>query len=166
MSLGMSIFRRMLKRLPLAFFGAALLLMGCGQRPAAPATVAADSTAVMQAYEQYRQAWLKGDTTAALARISDDIRILISGVPDIVGKSDARKLFVDEMAKYDVPVLNLAYQDVVVRGDHAIVIGRYEEVQAPKRGPPSQGTGRFLTIWRREQGQWRIARYMLNELPR
>jgi len=164
MSIGMSIFRRMQKRLHLAFFGTALLLMGCGSRPAT--TVAADSTALMQAYEQYRQAWLKGDTTAALARISDDIRILISGVPDIVGKSEARKLFVDEMAKYDVPVLNLAYQDVIVRGDHAIVIGRYEEVQAPKSGPPSQGTGRFMTIWRREHGDWRIARYMLNDLPR
>lgn len=166
MSLGMSIFHRMLKRRQLAFIGTALLLTGCAPGAAPTSNVPADSTALMRAYEQYRQAWLKGDTTAALARITDDIRILISGVPDIVGKSEARKLFVDEMAKYEVPVLNLAYQDVVVRGDYAIVIGRYEEVQAPKRGPPSQGTGRFMTIWRREQGEWRIARYMLNELPR
>ena len=164
MCCGVSIFIRMLKRLHLAFLGTALLLTGCASRAAT--NTAADSTAVMQAYEQYRRAWLKGDTTAALARITDDIHILISGVPDIVGKSEARKLFVDEMAKYDVPVLNLAYQDVVVRGDHAIVIGRYEEVQAPKHGPPSQGTGRFMTVWRRDNGEWRIARYMLNELPR
>jgi ketosteroid isomerase-like protein len=140
-----------------------LTAIGCGSRPAT--SVAADSTAVMQAYEQYRQAWLKGDTTAALARISDDIRILISGVPDIVGKNAARKLFVDEMAQYDVPVLNLAHQEVIVRGDHAIVLGRYEELQVPKHGPPSQGKGRYMTIWRRENGAWRIARYMLNDLP-
>ena len=140
-----------------------LAAIGCGSRPAT--TVTADSTALMQAYEQYRQAWLNGDTTAALARISDDIRILISGVPDIVGKDAARKLFVDEMAQYDVPVLNLAHQEVIVRGDHAIVIGRYEEVQVPKHGPPSQGSGRYMTIWHRENGEWRIARYMLNDLP-
>ena len=107
-----------------------------------------------------------GTTAAALARITDDVRILISGVPDIVGKADARKLFLDEMAKYDVPVLKLDHQEVIVRGDHAIVIGRYEELQVPKTGAPSQGFGRYMTIWRREGNEWRIARYMLNELPR
>lgn len=143
---------------------ALLLAIGCSSRPAT--NIAADSTALMQAYEQYRQAWLKGDTAAALGRISNDIRILISGVPDIVGKDATRKLFVDEMTKYDVPVLKLDHQDVIVSGDHAIVIGRYEELQVPKTGAPTQGSGRYMTIWRREDGEWRIVRYMLNELPR
>jgi ketosteroid isomerase-like protein len=141
-----------------------MLLIGCGGRSSR--NVAADSTALMQAYEQYRQAWLKGDTAAALGAISNDVRILISGEPDIVGKDAARRLFVDEMAKYDVPVLKLDHQDVIVSGAHAIVIGRYEEVQVPKHGPPNQGAGRYMTIWRRENGAWRILRYMLNELPR
>jgi len=154
----------MTKPTRLAFLGFAFCLIGCGNLPSG--NVAADSTAVMQAYEQYRQAWLKGDTAAALARISNDIRILISGVRDIVGKDAARKVFLDEMAKYDVPVLKLDHQDVIVSGDHAIVIGRYEEVQVPKHGPPNQGSGRYMTIWRRENGEWRIARYMLNDLPR
>ena len=153
-----------MKTLHRVFFGVALWSIGCGSRPAG--NIAADSTAVMQAYEQYRRAWLKSDTAAALARITDDVRILISGLPDIVGKAEARKLFLDEMAKYDVPLLKLDHQEVIVRGDHAIVIGRYEELQVPKTGAPSQGFGRYMTIWRREGNEWRIARYMLNELPR
>jgi len=152
-----------MKKLHRAFFGLALSLIGCGSRP--PGSIAADSTAVMQAYEQYRRAWLKSDTAAALARITDDVRILIPGLPDIVGKAEARKLFLDEMAKYDVPVLKLDHQEVIVRGDQAIVIGRYEELQVPKTGAPSQGFGRYMTIWRWEGNEWRIARYMLNELP-
>jgi ketosteroid isomerase-like protein len=145
-----------------AFFGLAFALIGCGTR-SSRSRAAADSTAVMQAYEQYRQAWLKGDTTAALALIADDIRILISGIPDIVGKDSARKLFLDEMSKYDVPVLKLDHHEVIMSGDHAIVIGRYEEVQIPKRGgAPTQGDGRYMTVWRRQRGAWRIARYMLN----
>ncbi|HEY7186606.1 MAG TPA: nuclear transport factor 2 family protein, partial [Vicinamibacterales bacterium] len=144
-----------------ACFGLAFALNGCGSP--ASRSVAADSTALMQAYEQYRQAWLKGDTTAALALISDDIRILITGVPDIVGKDSARKLFLDEMAKYDIPMLKLAHQDVIMSGDHAIVIGRYEELQVPKAGgAPSQAVGRYMTVWRRDGDTWRIARYMLN----
>lgn len=149
------------KAISLALFGLALALTGCGTRSSG--NVATDSTAVMKAYEQYRQAWLKGDTAAALGLISDDIRILIAGVPDIAGKDSARKLFLDEMAKYEVPVLKLDHQEVIMSGDHAIVIGHYEEIQIPKKGgAPSQADGRYMTVWRREGGGWRIARYMLN----
>jgi ketosteroid isomerase-like protein len=126
----------------------------------------ADSAAVMAASEQYRQAWIEGDTAAALARISEDIRILISGIPDIAGKDAVRKLFVDEMAAYRIPTLTLQHHDLIVSGTHAIDAGIWEETQVPKTGAPIHGRGRFLTIWRREKGEWRILRYMLNELPR
>jgi ketosteroid isomerase-like protein len=69
------------------------------------------------------------------------------------------------MATYHVPSLTLDHQDLIVRGDHAIDIGTYEETQVPKTGAPIIGRGRFMTIWRRENGEWRIIRYMLNELP-
>lgn len=140
------------------------VVSACG-RGATPAKVSADSTAVMAALEEYRQAWLKGDTAAALRRVTDDVRIMISGVADIVGKAGARKLFTDEMTTYEIPTLTLQHQDVVVRGDHAIDIGTYDEIQVPKTGAPNHWRGRFTTIWRREGGEWRIARYMLNELP-
>ena len=135
-------------------------LPGCANRAAS--NVAADSTAVMTALEEYRQAWLKGDTAAALRQVSDDIRIMISGIPDIVGKDATRKVFADEMATYQIPVLTLNHQDVIVGGDHAIDIGTYEEIQVPKAGVPIHNRGRFVTIWRREGTEWRIVRYMLN----
>lgn len=127
---------------------------------------AADSAAVVVASERYRQAWLNGDTTAALGRVSDDIRILISGVPDIVGRESVRAMFVSEMATYRIPTLNINRQELIVRGDHAIDVGTYEEIQVPKTGVAIHGTGRYMTIWRREGDQWRIVRFMLNELPK
>jgi ketosteroid isomerase-like protein len=144
---------------------AAVLVVGLlppGCRSRAVSNRAADSTAVRAALEEYRQAWLKGDTAAALARISDDIRIMIGGIPDIVGKDATRKLFVDEMAKYEVPLLTLNHQDVIVSGDYVIDIGTFQEIQLPKTGAPIEGRGRFMTIWRREGSEWRIVRYMLN----
>jgi len=140
----------------------ALALAACGR---SSATSSADSAAVMAASEQYRQAWIDGDTATALGRVSNDIRIFISGVPDIVGPDATRNLFASEMAAYRVPSLTLNHQDLIVRGDHAIDIGTYTETQVPKTGAPIQGRGRFMTIWRRENGEWRIIRYMLNELP-
>ena len=140
-----------------------LSLLACSGR--GTAGTSADSAAVMAAIEQYRQAWVNGDTAAALGRVSNDIHILISGVPDIVGAAATRKLFVEEMATYRIPSLTLDHQDLLVSGDHAIDIGTYEETQVPKSGAPIHGRGRFMTIWRREGGEWRIIRYMLNELP-
>lgn len=126
----------------------------------------ADSTAVMSAYEQYRQAWLRGDTAGALGLVSDSIRIYISGLPDVVGKAAARKLFLDEMSANDVQLLRLNHQDVIMSGDHAIVVGTFEEIELPKKGgPPVRGIGRYMTIWHREVGKWRVIRYMLNDLP-
>lgn len=142
----------------------ALPVAACGGRAAQRS--AADSAAVMAASQAYVDAWGHGDTATALGQVSNDIRILISGAPDIVGPEATRKLFADEMAAYDVPLLKLNHEDLIVSGDHAIDIGTYEEIQMPKKGgAPIQGRGRFMTIWRREDGEWRITRYMLNELP-
>ena len=138
------------------------MLTACGQRGSSRA---ADSTAVLAAIEQYRQAWIRGDTAAALRYVSDDIRILISGAPDVAGKGAVREMFAGEMATYRIPTLTLNHQDVIVSGDHVIDVGIWEETQVPKTGAPIHGRGRFLTIWRRENGEWRIVRYMLNDLP-
>lgn len=122
----------------------------------------ADSAAVIAASEQYRQAWLQGDTAMALGRVSNDIRIMIDGVPDIVGMDGATELFVREMSTYKIPTLTLNRRDVIVRGDYAIDAGTYEETMVPRTGAPIQGSGRYLTIWRREAGEWKIFRFMLN----
>jgi ketosteroid isomerase-like protein len=147
-----------------------LSVLACKARnPASSGTSAStgiDSAAVMAASEQYRHAWIRGDTAAALSRVSNDIRILISGVPDIVGREATRKVFVDEMTTYDVPMLDLHHEELIVGGDHAIDIGTYDEIQMPKKhAPPIHGRGRFMTIWRREGAEWRIICYMLNDLP-
>src|SRR2546425_4741667 len=164
-STGYSHLHPMTKTSQFVALAAALPLLACSSRASA-ARAAADSAAVLAASQQYVQAWIQGDTAAALGRVSNDIRILISGVADIVGPEATRKLFADEMATYEVPLLKLDHQDLIVSGDHAIDIGTYEEIQVPKKGgAPIQGRGRFMTIWRREGGEWRITRYMLNELP-
>ena len=147
-------------------FAAVLLLAmpACANRGGSAST-SADSTAVVSAANEYCRAWMRGDTAAALGFISDDIRILIQGVADVNGKEAARKLFLEEMATYQIPSLTLKQQDVIVSGNHVITAGIWEETLIPKKeGPPIHGKGRFMTIWRKEGTTWRIVRYMLNDL--
>ena len=141
-----------------------LAIPACANRGGSAST-SADSAAVMSAVHDYRYAWMRGDTAAALGFISDDIRILIPGLADVNGKEAARKLFVDEMATYQIPSLTLTEQDLIVSGNHVITVGIWEETLIPKQeGAPIHAKGRFMTIWRKEGAAWRIVRYMLNDL--
>jgi ketosteroid isomerase-like protein len=124
-----------------------------------------DSAAVNAALEQYRQSWLSGDTAQALRYIADDVRFMFPGIPDINGRADVRSLIVEEMATYRVQSLDIKRSDLLVRGDHAVDIGTYDEIQLPKTGAPIHGSGRYMTVWRRESGGWRIWRFMLTTLP-
>src|SRR6266481_7997606 len=62
---------------------------------------AGDSGAVNTALEQYRQAWLQGDTAMALRRLSGDVRFLFPGEGDLDGAAVHARV-IDEMAKYTI----------------------------------------------------------------
>jgi ketosteroid isomerase-like protein len=127
-------------------------------------TSTADRAAVDAALEQYRQAWLHGDTAMALHQLSGDVKFLFPSTADLDAAA-VHALVIDEMAKYRIPSLTLTRADFFVAGDHAVDVGTYEEIQAPKTGAPIHGTGRYMTVWRREPGGWRVWRFMINELP-
>jgi len=141
----------------------ALLVPAC--RPAAVADSTADRRAVDAALERYRQAWLQSDTAMALRELSGDVRFLFPGTPDL-DSAAVHALVIDEMAKYRIPSLTLKRAEFFIAGDHAVDVGTYEEIQMPKTGAPIHGTGRYMTVWRREPGGWRIWRFMINELPK
>jgi ketosteroid isomerase-like protein len=143
----------------------ALVIPAC-RPPATPvADSAADRAAVDAALEEYRQAWLQGDTAMALRRLSGDVRFLFPGTPDL-DSSAVHALIISEMAKYRIPSLTLKRTDFFVAGSYAVDIGTYDEIQAPKTGAPIHGTGRYMTVWRRDPGGWRIWRFVINELPK
>jgi len=143
----------------------ALVFPAC-RPPAPPANdVAADRAAVDAALEEYRQAWLKGDTAMALRRLSGDVKFLFPGTPDL-DSAAVHALVISEMATYRIPSLTLKRADFFVAGSYAVDVGTYDEIQAPKTGPQIHGTGRYTTVWRREPGGWRIWRFMINELPK
>jgi len=139
----------------------AALILACRDRNVGGAS--ADSTAIVAAAAQYREGWLNGDTAMALSVISDDVQLMLPGEPDVHGQAGARKVFVEEMTQYHIPAVTVHRQELLLHGDHAIDIGTYEETMVPKRGATIYATGRYIVVWRREAGGWRMWRYMLNE---
>lgn len=130
-----------------------------------------DSTsaaAVTVVSEQYRRAWLQGETGKALALVSDDVRLMIQGAPDVRGRAATTALFAQEMAAYKIPSLAINRDQLVVRADYAIDIGTYQETLIPTSGTaaPINAAGRYVTIWRREGPGWRLLASMLNSSTR
>ncbi len=155
-----------MKSLGICLVSGALALVVTACRPPATADdVVADRAAVDAALEEYRQAWLQGDTATALRRLSGDVRFLFPGTPDL-DSAAVHELVISEMAKYRIPSLTLKRADFFFAGSYTVDIGTYDEIQAPKTGAPIHGTGRYMTVWRREPGGWRIWRFMINELPK
>ncbi|MFN2572578.1 MAG: DUF4440 domain-containing protein, partial [Gemmatimonadales bacterium] len=95
--------------------------------------------------------------------ISDDIRLMLPGAPDVHGQEGARVTFAEEMRDYKIPSLTVHRSDLLFQGDHAIDIGTYEETLIPKRGATINARGRYLIVWRRENEDWRMWRYIINE---
>jgi ketosteroid isomerase-like protein len=126
---------------------------------------------VSAASAQYRQGWLQGDTGKALSVVSDDIRIMIQGVPDVRGRAAAAALFAAQMAAVKIPMLTVNRDQLVVRFDHAIDIGTYEETMVPISTAPGtpasiHAAGRYVIVWRREAPGWRLLTFMLNSATR
>src|SRR6266566_725073 len=110
----------MMRSLSLCLVSSALALVVTVCRPPAPpADVAADRAAVDAALEEYRQAWLQGDTAMALRRLSGDVRFLFPGTPDL-DSAAVHALVIDEMAKYTIPSLTLSRADFFIAGDHEV----------------------------------------------
>src|SRR5436189_5470790 len=128
----------MMRSLSLCLVSSALALVVTACRPSAPPAddVAADRAAVDAALEEYRQAWLQGDTAMALRRLSGDVRFLFPGTPDMDGAT-VHELVSSEMAKYPIPSLTLHRADFSVAGSYAMDMATYGETHAPTSRAPT-----------------------------
>jgi ketosteroid isomerase-like protein len=139
---------------------AAFTMAAC--RQTAPGSTQEDEAAVVAAGEQYRRAWLEGDTAKALAVVSDDILIMAPGISDIRGRDSARVFFAKQMTAFRVPSLTVNATERVFSGDYAFEVGTYAETVQPQQGEALNIAGRYIMIWRREAPGWRLLRFMVN----
>lgn len=103
-----------------------------------------------------------GDLDAVLDMMTDDVVFLRPGHPPMIG----RRAF-EEASRARTPVTSRAPQidaeqeieEVAVVGDAAWMRTRLRVVITPVDGsPPSTRSGYTLSVLRREDGRWRIAR--------
>ena len=108
----------------------------------------------------------RGDANAFAAGFADDVVIMPPGQPPLEGR-EACCAFVSGvlswvLAKFD-RVLTYSSAELQVMGDWAFERGSYAHTFTPRNGGPVEHErGSYLSLFRRDAGQWRIARIIFN----
>jgi len=114
--------------------------------------------AIAAAYEKFVDAVARGDADAITALYTEDARILPPG-GDIVSGRAALPAFWAAMLGMGIKRCSFDTLEVEEHGDAAIEIGR---VTLYADGDVQIDTPKYLVVWKREDGKWRMHRDIFN----
>ncbi len=108
--------------------------------------------------QRLSQAVQDGDAAAAAALYTEDGKFLAPNADFFSGR-DAIQGFFQGAIDGGIKGLNLATLELEIQGDSAHEVGTYELVAD---GGVVADSGKFLVIWKRVDGSWRLHRDMIN----
>lgn len=112
------------------------------------------------------RALVDGDPDAIAVFFTEDAVLGESGAPDASGRAAIRAFLAQGNAVRAVIHHSLVRDDLWLVGDRAIEFGRFNEIKRMRDGQEVVERGRVVTDWRRgPDGQWRIARLVVSDLP-
>ena len=129
-------------------------LVSCTTAPP-PDTTAEDMQAIKAASEQLINANNRGDAAAVAALHTEEAKRLPPNSPMIVGREDIQASI---QASHDAGLgdLQLTVIDLHVNGDMAHEVGKYTYTIQPEEGEAISDNGKYVTIWKRVNGSWKI----------
>jgi len=106
------------------------------------------------------------DHAAAAALFTEDAVLGESGMDDVVGRDAIREFLAAGDRIRRVTHHELIRDDLLVAGDVAVETARFDEAKEYPDRPPVRERGRVVLFWRREtDGEWRIFRLVVSDLP-
>jgi uncharacterized protein (TIGR02246 family) len=118
-----------------------------------------DEQCIRELIADWLEATRRGDVERVLALMTDDALFLLPGQAPMDKDAFARQA--RAQAQADAPRIEARsrIQEVRVLGDHAYVRGHLTVIAHPPGGGPSSArAGAVLSIFRKDDGRWRLAR--------
>ena len=129
-----------------------LLFVSCERAPE-------DTAEVRQAIEalikQLEDALNKGDAAAIAALYTEEARVLPPNGPMIVGREAIQNSHQGDIDA-GLSDLQLTTLEVGVVRDLAYEIGEYTETIQPEEGEAIRDQGKYVVVWKRENGEWKL----------
>jgi uncharacterized protein (TIGR02246 family) len=130
--------------------------------------MAKDTSADEQAIRTLDGAWDKAaqakDVDKSVSFYADDASMLPPGMPIANGKDAIRAVWT-QLLSAPGGALTFAPSKVLVSssGDMAYEIGAFQATANDAQGKPATSTGKFVVVWRKRGGQWKVAADIFND---
>ena len=118
-----------------------------------------DVAAIRDAEKALAEAFETSDPTAWVDHYTEDAIFVGPGMPAIEG----RNALLAVAPSVVISAMEIAADSTIGSGDFAATQGRAIWVSGAKGSDAPQVRRRFLMVWRRDAGRWRIARELLSE---
>ena len=116
-----------------------------------------DARAIRELVQTWMQASKAGDTAKVLGMLTDDVVFMVPG-QEPFGKDTFAKMAAQQQPGQMEIDGTAETVEIEVLGDWAYMRNRLEVKVTPKGGATVTRSGYTLTILRKENGQWRLAR--------
>jgi ketosteroid isomerase-like protein len=117
---------------------------------------------IQAAQDSLAQAFIARDAVRGASLCTRDARLMPDGVPTCVGQEAVCDFF-GQAIEQGIVSARFTTQDVEGDDTQAVEIGRYELFAShPSDDRIRVEDGRYLVVWRKEGGSWRIYRGMFN----
>lgn len=121
-----------------------------------------DIDAIARAREVFMTGIVNDDVDAMTAMITDDTQAFPPDEPAVVGKAASGDWHEQRITEFETD-FTASTEELVGEGSMAFELFSYTLTLTPKAGgEPIKDSGRCLWIWRREGGDWKVARAMWN----
>jgi uncharacterized protein (TIGR02246 family) len=132
-----------------------LLIASCAQQPGGRNNVRA---AIEAQAAKWQASFNSGDGAGIAALYTDDGQIMPPGAATVRGRENVAAYWRDALSAGGVDV-TLEVLELVAQGKHATEVGRFSMTDADGNRVDQ---GKYLVLWRQEQGEWRMARDIWN----
>jgi uncharacterized protein (TIGR02246 family) len=117
-----------------------------------------DEQQIRDVVARWMQATKAGDLGTVLSLMTEDVLFLVPGRPPMRKAEFAEISRAQAGAQAPAIDSSSEIQEVAVSGDLAYLWSRLSVSVTPKGGEPMERAGHTLTVFRKESGQWRLAR--------
>lgn len=141
---------------------AALVLAGCAADTNPVTDLAAEERAIRAVDRRMLAAAQGNDPSTFGAAFTEDGRMLFPNMDAVVGREAITAKATEDFA---VPGFTLSWQpthvEIARSGDLAVSSGTYE-LALTTPGGPVEDRGKYMTVWRKVDGEWKVAADMMN----
>ena len=143
---------------------AVLLLAITGSTLATAKDTSADEKAIRALDEAWDKAAQAKDLDKSVSYYADDASMLPQGMP-IASSKEAIRAVWTQLLSAPGGSLTFAPSKITVSssGDIAYEIGAFQMVANDAQGKPATSTGKFVVVWRKRGGQWKVVADIFND---